>query len=141
MIYIKQFEAYHPDDDKYYTLLENNEPSSLLIHSIQMNRDEYIRISELYPIGYICEVDLIYITDDQSRRSVSILKAKRPGAGGCIMRIFKLPDEWYLLSMSDIKEGGTIYFKVDQFEGLEYMLNKLCVKPAKSKSKSIRFKR
>ena len=34
MIYIKQFEAYHPDDDKYYTLLESSEQSSLLAQTI-----------------------------------------------------------------------------------------------------------
>jgi len=43
-----------------------------------------------------------------------------------ILRIWKLEDEYFLVALGDMR--AMIYFKCDQWEGLEYFLNKTLIK-------------
>lgn len=129
MKYIQKFES--NKDDEYYTLLDHEtygDPRDSTHDAINMDRDEYNKISKLYPYGYKCQYKEEYVDvggeDNISIRDVFILKAVNVERRS-IQRIYKLEDEWYILSVSDLKDLGTIFFKVDQFDGLKYIINKL----------------
>lgn len=57
---------------------------------------------------------------------ISLIEATR--LNSCIIRIWKLEDEWYLVSTSDADDKGSVYDKCDQFDGLKRLLNQILVK-------------
>jgi hypothetical protein len=134
MKHIQKFEAYHPDDDKYYTLLDRvghgNMPKDLLKDALPMSDEEVRRISSLFPPLYKCDYtkSRIYLEDEHTIHFLDIPTIKCVRDKGCIIQVYKLEDEWFILSMADIKGKGRIYFKVDQFDGLKYIIDKTCVK-------------
>lgn len=116
--------------DDYYKLIDNSDwdeyeikLEELLQMALEFTEDESTDIRKVVPKVY----SLTFIERPRNKQCIEIIRSEKK-RGSCLIRIWKLPDEWFLVSLGDIDERGTIYFKCDQFEGLQYFLNKTLLK-------------
>ena len=128
MKYLKLFENF---DDDYFRLIGSEELQKQHYFSRLVNLDdgEFEKIKGLFPSGY-------NVSEEKWKGSVSFVEAIRTAINPItrkymylgIIKIWKMKDEWYLVSTSDIKDRGRILQMCDQFEGLKRLLEKSLVK-------------
>ncbi len=111
--------------DDYYKLIDNSDYDdyeiklkTLFETALELEEDEIENIKKMFPKIYSVKMsNLSRLTNSR------YLEATRETT---ILRIWKLEDEWFLVALGDIR--AMIYFKCDQWEGLEYFLNKTLIK-------------
>lgn len=112
------------EDPNYFTLVDGDEVAELFERLIDFEKDEVAKIKGLFTNKYFIEEGKWkrYNSDN----IVTFIEAIRPKF--CKIRIWKLEDEWYIVSTSDADGKGQVFDKCDQFDGLERLLNKTLVK-------------
>lgn len=110
------------EDRHYFTLVDEHELAELFDKIIDFESDEVVEIMDLF-------TDKYHVTEGRwmhNHEIVNFIKATRPKF--CLIKIWKLEDEWYLVSTSDADNNRAIFEKCDQFDGLKRLLNKMLVK-------------
>lgn len=112
------------EDPNYFTLVDGDEVAELFERLIDFEKDEVVKIKGLFTNKYFIEEGKWkrYNSDN----IVTFIEAIRPKF--CKIRIWKLEDEWYIVSTSDADGRGQVFDKCDQFDGLKRLLNKTLVK-------------
>ncbi len=111
------------EDPHYFTMISQDEVDELYDNLISFKDDEIERIKELFSDKYLVYKKTWKKYD--SDNAEIFIEAIRPN---CIIRIWKLEDEWYIVSTSDANDRGRVNDKCDQFDGLKRLLNKILVK-------------
>jgi hypothetical protein len=119
MKHIKLFENFEEDD--YFKLIENEDLDNLFSRLVSIENGEFEKIQKLFSDKYT-------VREEKCKNGgiFSFIKACRIKFS--ILRIWKLEDDWYLVSISDSDDNGRIFFKCDQFDGLENFLKTTLVK-------------
>jgi hypothetical protein len=120
-------------DHLYYRLLDNHEdPDEILKTAIDITETDIQKITKVASSVYKVSIE---------QNEVKYVKLVRNRY--CIIKIWRLIDEWYLIKVGGFKEGsGYIYEMCDQIEGLEYLLNKMIrsILSSFSKNESVELK-
>lgn len=126
MINIKTYEKFiyeNFNDDEYFRLLNTTESHDWIIKMIDVNQKDLDLVKSCldnwkYDIsisnwGLINEKDKII--------NYKYILAKRKGFS---YKIFRLPDEWFIVILSDEINNVNLYYLCDQLDGLQHFLNK-----------------
>lgn len=117
------------DYSQYYTDISTDAANNLIATKMMnFDEDEIDKIKKLFTSKYKLVSDkwTSYDDDGGQVKMCNVLIATREN--GCIIRIWKIEDDWYIVAISDIEDRGRIYDKCDQFEGLRVLFNKILVK-------------
>lgn len=111
------------EDPHYFTMISQDEVDELYDNLVSFKDDEIEKIKELFSDKYLVYKKTWKKYD--SDNTEIFIEAIRPN---CIIRIWKLEDEWYIVSTSDANDRGRVNDKCDQFDGLKRLLNKILIK-------------
>lgn len=107
--------------DDYYKLLDQDQAHDWMVKMTNVTKEDFnVVTSSLDNIKYEISISTWGLIDDDSKiNNYKYILAKRKGFE---YKIFRLPDEWFLVILSDDKVN--MYYLCDQWEGLEALLKK-----------------
>lgn len=117
------------NDDEYFRLLNQTESYDWLIKMIDVKQKDLDLVKSClddwkYDIS-ISDWGLInnepYTSEKAKITNYKYILAKRKGFS---YKIFRLPDEWFIVVMCDDINNVRLYYLCDQLDGLQHFLNK-----------------
>ena len=117
------------NDDEYFRLLNQTESYDWLIKMIDVKQKDLDLVKSClddwkYDIS-ISDWGLInnepYTSEKAKIINYKYILAKRKGFS---YKIFRLPDEWFIVILSDEINNVNLYYLCDQLDGLQHFLNK-----------------
>lgn len=112
------------EDTHYFNLVEEDDLDYLFDKIVDFEDGEIEKIKVLFTDKYLVREGKW--KKYNGNNAVSFMEAIR--SNFCLIRIWKLEDEWYLVSTSDVDNRGGVFDKCDQFDGLKRLLDKTLIK-------------
>jgi hypothetical protein len=106
--------------DDHFRLIDQEEAHEWMIKMSDVTKEDFrLVVSSLDAIKYEVDISTWKLLDDDGKyENHKYILAKRRGFS---YKIFRLPDEWFLVIMSG---DVNIFYLCDQLEGLKVFLNK-----------------
>jgi len=129
IITFNNFQPIHENwnDNDYFKLVSKTEGYDLMQTIIDVTDEDFnVVISCLDNIKYEMKFSTwgIFGRDSEGRGKMFNYKYILASRKGFSYKVFKLPDEWYLVILSDEVNGVDLYYLCDQLEGLKHFLKK-----------------